>query len=165
MQKLILGGAAAVLGAGVLLYRFRRNGGTNTNTIKGGVNVDDLETIVGKDAARVLALDTTWLELVDRLGEFALFAKSEYKDVVSAVAGVVAFQTSLSLKKIKHTFATPRKYRARLHAVIEAVRCMRAQIELESPSCLEDFDEIAADVQTTHNDYNSNMYFNSVYDK
>jgi hypothetical protein len=158
ISKVLLGGAVGAAG----LYLYSK---TRSSNVKTTPNVDDLEKIVGKETAQMLSLDSTWLDLVDRLGEFALFAKEEYKEVVLAAAGVVAFNTAVSLSKIKLSFGTPRKMRAKLHAVIEAVRCMRAQLDLTFPSCLDDFDEVAAEVQTTHNDYNNNMYFNSLYDK
>jgi hypothetical protein len=159
ISKVVLG----TVGAAGLAYLYLKKSQTQTKTIT--PNVEDLEKIVDKDTAHMLSLDPTWLDLIDRLGEFALFAKEEYKEVVYAAAGVVAFNTAVSLSKIKLSFGTPRKMRSKLHAVIEAVRCMRAQLDLKFPSCLEDFDEVAAEIQTTHNDYNSNMYFNSLYDK
>jgi hypothetical protein len=161
MPRVFVGGAVAAV-AGLFLYSTTAKKTTN---VKPSLNVEDLEKIVGRDTAQMLSLDPTWLDLVDRLGEFAPFAKDEYKEVVIAAARVVAFNAALSLNKIKLSFGTPRKFRTRLHAVIEAVRCMRAQLEHAFPTCLEDFDEVAAEVQTTHNDYNNNMYFNSLYDK
>jgi len=164
MPKVVLGGAVAAVAG--LFYTMTLKTKTSAQTQKGSsVNVDDLERIVGRDTAKMIALDPTWLDLIDRLGEFALFAREEYKDVVIAAARIVAFNVSLSLKQIKLSFGTPRKFRSKLHAVIEAVRCMRAQLDITFPSCLEDFDEVAAEIQTTHNDYNTNMYFNSLYDK
>jgi len=164
MPKVVLGGAVAAVAG--FLYTLTLKPKTSVQQPKASsVNVDDLEKIVGRDTAQMIALDPTWLDLVDRLGEFALFAREEYKDVVIAAARIVAFNVSLSVKQIKLSFGTPRKFRAKLHAVIEAVRCMRAQLDISFPSCLEDFDEVAAEIQTTHNDYNNNMYFNSLYDK
>jgi hypothetical protein len=178
LPKIVVGGVIAAA-AGIFLYSNSSKSSsvdsTNLNTTnkviykskqqKSTPNVEDLEKIVGQDTAQMLALDPIWLDLVDRLGEFSPFAKDEYKEVVIAAARIVAFNAALSLNKIKLTFGTPRKFRTKLHAVIEAVRCMRAQLDLTFPSCLEDFDEVAAEIQTTHNDYNNNMYFNSLYDK
>lgn len=167
MPKVIAAGGAVAAVAGYFLYSFAsKKTSLQTPTLsRRGVNVEDLEKIVGRDTAQMLALDSTWLDLVDRLGEFEPFARDEYKDVATAAARIVAFNAALTLHKVKLTFGTPRKFRTKLHAVIEAVRCMRAQLEHTFPTCLEDFDEIAAEVQTTHNDYNTNMYFNSMYDK
>lgn len=180
LPKLLVGGVIAAA-AGIFLYSntskssLESRNSTNSNTTntviykskpnKTTPNVEDLEKIVGQDTAQMLALDPIWLDLIDRLGEFSPFAKDEYKEVVIAAARIVAFNAALSLNKIKLTFGTPRKFRTKLHAIIEAVRCMRAQLDLTFPSCLEDFDEVAAEIQTTHNDYNNNMYFNSLYDK
>lgn len=167
MPKILVGGAIATA-AGLLLYSNSKKSSVNNDLKKSRLktpNVEDLEKIVGTDTAQMLALDPIWLDLIDRLAEFSPFAKEEYKDVVIAAARIVAFNAALSLNKIKLTFGTPRKFRSKLHAVIEAVRCMRAQLDLSFPSCLEDFDEVAAEIQTTHNDYNNNMYFNSLYDK
>ena len=161
MPKVVLGGAVAAVAG--FLYTLTLKPKTSDKQ-QNAVNVDDLEKIVGRDTAKMIALDPTWLDLIDRLGEFALFAREEYKDVVIAAARIVAFNVSLSLKQIKLSFGTPRKFRAQLHAVIEAVRCMRAQLDISFPSCLEDFDEVAAEIQTTHNDYTTNMYFTSLSD-
>jgi hypothetical protein len=44
-----------------------------------------------------------------------------------------------------------------MHAIIEAVRNMRAAIEAKFPASMDDFDDVAADIQRTHDDYCANM--------
>jgi hypothetical protein len=40
---------------------------------------------------------------------------------------------------------------------VEAVRVMRAAVEDKCASALDEFDEVAADIQRTHDDYAYNM--------
>ena len=109
----------------------------------------------------MLALDPAWTELCDRAGEFATIAKDEFKALLLAVAKVVAFQVSVQVNGNRVTPGTPRLFRERLHAVIEAVRLMRAAVADKCPSALTDFDDVAADIQRTHDDYAFNMLLES----
>jgi hypothetical protein len=112
--------------------------------------------LVDEDVVQNICYDSTWAELCDRAGDFATIATDEFKDLLIAVGAAVAFQREIDEGK-KVTFGTPRLYRARMHAIIEAVRNMRAAIESKFSSSLYDFDDVAAEIQRTHDDYSSNM--------
>jgi hypothetical protein len=120
--------------------------------------LEHLVPTVGAKVAAIVGTDSLWGELCDRAAEFAPLARNEYANFVHAVAGVVGFKLSLKVNKTKLTLGTPRLFRAKLHAVIEEIRNMRAEIEEKSPSSLEDFDYIAADVQKLHDDEAYNNY-------
>jgi len=112
---------------------------------------------VNESTVKNICLDPTWSELCDRAADFAIIAKDEFTDLLIAVGHAVEYQQAVETHKVKLSHGSPRIYRKFMHAVIEAVRCMRAAIELKFSSSLDDFDEIAADIQRTHDDYCSNM--------
>lgn len=116
-----------------------------------------LVDLVGEDAVAMIAMDPTWTELCDRAADYCLLARDELKELLLAVARVVAFQVSMQVNGAPLTLGTPRKFRRQLHAVVEAVRIMRAAVEDKCASALDDFDEVAADIQRTHDDYAYNM--------
>lgn len=112
--------------------------------------------LVDESVVLDVCYDSTWAELCDRAADFATIATEEFKDLLIAVGGAVAFQRELDEgRKMSH--GTPRVYRSRMHAIIEAVRNMRAAIESKFSSSLDDFDDVAAEIQRTHDDYSSNM--------
>jgi hypothetical protein len=112
---------------------------------------------VDESTVKNICLDSTWSELCDRAADFAIIAKEEFTELLLAVGDAVEYQQGIETQKIKLSHGSPRIYRKYMHAVIEAVRCMRAAIEHKFSSSLDDFDEIAADIQRTHDDYCSNM--------
>jgi hypothetical protein len=112
--------------------------------------------LVDEKVVRDLIKDSTWAELCDRAGDFATIAKDEFVELLLAVSSAVLFATELEKGK-KMTHGTPRIYRSRMHAIIEAVRNMRAAIESKFPASMDDFDDVAADIQRTHDDYSANM--------
>jgi hypothetical protein len=112
--------------------------------------------LVDEKVVRDLIKDSTWAELCDRAGDFATIAKDEFTELLLAVSSAVLFATDLE-KNRKITLGTPRIYRSRMHAIIEAVRNMRAAIEAKFPASMDDFDDVAADIQRTHDDYCANM--------
>lgn len=113
--------------------------------------------IVGEETVAMISTDSTWAELCDRASEFFILCKPEFKELLVAVAGVVAFQVALQINGNAFNHGTPRLFRTKLHSVVEAVRLMRAAVEDKCPSALDDFDEIAADIQRTHDDAAYNM--------
>lgn len=112
---------------------------------------------VDEETVKNICLDSTWSELCDRSADFAIIAKDEFADLLVAVADAVEYQQAIEHQTIKLSHGSPRIYRKYMHAVIEAVRCMRAAIEHKFSSSLDDFDEVAADIQRTHDDYCGNM--------
>lgn len=121
-----------------------------------------LKNLVPEEVLENIALDSTWADIVDRLSEFAVMTKPEYTLFLLAVADVTKYYHLLLTKEIQLSKKTPRVFRTYLHQVIECVRLMRAALEDKSPESLNDFDEIAADVQRTHDDYATNVYYDSI---
>ncbi len=112
--------------------------------------------LVGEKHISILCEDPVWLELCDRAGEYALIAKPAFADLLRAVALSIAFSRTDVSKR-----ARPRLYREYLHSIVEAVREMRAVIEEGHPEVLNNFDEIAADIQRTHDEYALNALLDS----
>jgi hypothetical protein len=116
-----------------------------------------LKLMLGKETVEMLSLDKTWGDLVDRVhSEFYVLCKDYFEEFATNVAGVVAFLVSLKVNK-NMTFGTPRLFRQKLHPVIESIRKMRFVVEKSAPSALMDFDELAAEIQRTHDDAANNI--------
>ena len=112
--------------------------------------------LVGHDTIQIICLDSTWLELCDRAGEFGIVAKNDFVQLLKAVADTIHF---LRTDGATTTKSTPRLFRARSHLIIEAVRNMHATIEERGDEkLLREFEELAADFQRIHNDYAFNVY-------
>lgn len=108
--------------------------------------------IVGEDTTRIICLEPPWADLCDRMSDFQKMCKEEYKNFLVAVAGAIGFLVSLKLNGSEIKMGTPRMFRKTSHPIIEAVRTMRAVLQIKCPSALTDFDEIAAEVQRMHDD-------------
>ena len=156
MQTKILQTLGGVLIGGSVYYAMSRASKPKETSVPS--YLEPLVPLVGEKVAAIIGTDSLWGELCDRAAEFAPIAKDEYVNFLHAVAGVIGFKLSLQVNKTKLTLGTPRLFRTKLHAVIEEVRNMRAEIEEKSPSCLDDFDNIAADVQKLHDDESYNNY-------
>lgn len=124
--------------------------------------IKPLIAIGGEETIQIIAMDPQWAELCERASEFYVLAKEEYAEVLLSVSEVVKFQMELQMQGKKPSFGTPRIFRKHLHAVVEAVRMMRAVIEEKSPSSLDDFDEIASDIQKAHDDAAYNMQLDAL---
>lgn len=165
-----IGGIAA--GAGLLLAGVQRMSGKNK--LKGGKveveakkakNVPDyvkpLINLVGEETIASISKDPAWTELCDRAADFYSLSVLEFKELCYAIADVVEFQMSLHQEKTKMNLGTPRLFRQKLHAVVEAVRNYRAGIELKCASALNDFDDVASDIQKAHDDAANNIFLES----
>ena len=120
-------------------------------------SIEPLLEFVQEDILSIISTDPTWTELCDRASEFTVLYKDSIVDFLHSVAAVVAFKISLRVNKQKISLGTPRIFRTKLHAVVECVRNMRAAVQDKCSSALDDFDEIAADIQRTHDDEAYNM--------
>jgi hypothetical protein len=162
MNKLAYGGAAAGVGlifAGLTMRPLSTV--ERAKRIAKKRNVPDfakpLVSIAGEETVLMICMDPTWSELCDRASEFYVLGKDEFKELLASVAAVVAFQVALQVNGGIPSLGTPRLFRVKLHAVVEAVRLFRAAVEHKCPSALDDFDEVAADIQRTHDDAAYNM--------
>lgn len=166
-KNLILRGAGVALITFGLYGMFKKSkksasltgGAIVPNDIPGTVPsyLEHLVEIGGEDMLKVIAMDPAWAELVQRSSEFLVLCKEEFYIFLKAVAEVIAFVIALNLKNKKPSFGTPRVFRTKLHGVIEGVRLMRAAVEEKCFSALNDFDEVASDIQKMHDDAAYNM--------
>lgn len=120
-----------------------------------------LSPFASQETLEHIALNDTWSELVDRLSEFLVMAKPEFSILLYAIGELCLYNDLLEKKKINANKGTPRVYRSYLHKVIEGVRLMHAAIEEKSPSSLNDFDELAAEIQRTHDDFATNVLYDN----
>jgi hypothetical protein len=160
MNKKLFAYGSAAAGAGLILAGL--TGMRKRKVVKPKKhNIPDYLTslipIAGQEVVGLISFDPQWAELCDRASEFYVLAKEEFKNLLFAVAGVVAFQLSIQVNQTKPSLGTPRMFRTKLHAVVEAVREMRATVEEKCSSALDDFDEVAADIQRSHDDAAYNM--------
>lgn len=88
-----------------------------------------------------------WLDLLHNLKMFSKFAPEDYEAVTIACA-VFSREKAVAYGSAKLSTADVMRLRKSLQSLIEAVRLMRAVIELKSKTALEDFDEVAADLNT-----------------
>lgn len=123
--------------------------------------LENLKTFVPIEILQDISLDNIWSDLVDRTSEFAVLMKPEFTIFLVSVAGVCKYYYGIEHKKIEVNRATPRIFRNYLHKVIESVRLMRAALEDKSMSSLNDFDELAAEIQRTHDDYATNIFYDA----
>jgi len=100
--------------------------------------------------------DDDYLDIVYRLLEFYGMSNVLYQDLVSSIANVCDYK-ALIPSKVLHNHV--REYCGHAHKVINAVRMLRNYIEIKSPSVLEDFDQVASDIQGKFNeDYESLLF-------
>lgn len=123
--------------------------------------IKPLVKLVGEETVLSISKDANWTELCDRAAEFYSLSVLEFKELCYAIAEVVEFQLKVHEDSSKITLGTPRIFRSKLHAVVEAVRNYRAGIELKSTSALNDFDDIASDIQRAHDDAAYNILLES----
>lgn len=158
MNSKVLQTIGGVVLGGTLYYAMTRSGNEKTKQTSVPSYLEPIVPLVGEKVAAIIGTDSLWGELCDRAAEFAPLCKDEYSNFLMAVAGVIGFKLSLQVNNTKLTLGTPRLFRRKLHAVIEEVRNMRAEIEEKSASSLDDFDFIASDIQKLHDDESYNNY-------
>jgi len=92
----------------------------------------------------IWALDPDTIEILLRLETFRKFAPYEYGDVVLGFGDAVELKHKVYSTELKATdsFNIRRSYQV----VIEKLRVFRAVVEKIIPSAIEDFDEVAVDI-------------------
>lgn len=110
---------------------------------------------LSEDQFESLATDEDYLDIAYRFIEFSGLTPL-FKTLLLCMYEVVNYKQNLP-KSLKHhhvkTFAT------KGHSLIASVRMMRAYLELKMPSILEDFDEVAADVQTKYEEDHEHLLY------
>lgn len=155
-----LAGGAAIVGVYGFFKMLRHISTKSTES-----NLDSLKTYVSKEEDKNhLSSDSGLLDLMDRMKSFEQFCPDEYSKFIAS---------SLALVRAKHEFDRKvyagervrmfeaKEIRNLSQSWIESIRFMRALIELQKPHLLEDFDEIAGDCQTYHNDVSESAMFDA----
>ena len=93
----------------------------------------------------IWAHDPAWIDLLARLELFSRFDTEAFQALVESVRKSIYLNAGTSTEDSK-TAAQSFRTRANLQKVIESVRLFRAVVELKIP--IEDFDEVAADVNS-----------------
>lgn len=162
MNKTILAYSGLAVGAGLVYGSFFMKKSLGGTVKELPDSLKPLLDFASEDTLLMINTDHLWMELCDRAADFALLGKEEFSEFLSAVANVIAFQKELLLGNKKITIGTPRLFASKLHMVIEAVRQLRASVEERAPYALDDFDEVAIDIQKRHDDEASNMILQSM---
>lgn len=162
LAKSIMHGAGLVVGLGMIYAGYAYVPPKKEIKLKISENLLCFKSIVDQNTLNSLSADPIWEELVCRAGEFRIFCPEEFKNLLIAISDVVEFEVQ-HLNNRKSTLGTPRKFRKYLHEVVECVREMRATIQEKCPDVINDFDEIAADIQRTHDDSAVNMLYDCTY--
>lgn len=110
---------------------------------------ENLRKFISDEDIEELLKDDEYFDILARLAEFAPLDPTNFQNIVKAVRALLIFFDKVkSDNKVTMTHAYEYVHHAQL--VIEHVRLMRAFLELSVPSCLDDFDEIAVEIQTKY---------------
>ena len=155
-----LGAGVAALGVGGFFRVLRHVSGTSTtqslSKLKDAVQESDLE---------VLATDSDLVDLLDRMRDFSIMAPSEFDGLLKAGVSLAKSKHEFDVLKMtepkKLGFSDARIVRSASQEFIEAIRLMRAVLELQNPSVLDDFDEVATDCHKLHTEINEHVLFDA----
>lgn len=126
--------------------------GHNTATKK------QLEIVV--DPGIVELLDDDYLDIVRRMSHYQALDPVNFQQFVNAVLRIRQFFIGKETRT-ETTMVDAAEYARIGHQMIECVRNMRAFLELRTPSCLEDFDEVAVDIQSKYDEDRENILFDA----
>jgi hypothetical protein len=103
-----------------------------------------------------LEADPEYADILFRLLEFRELGPEGFQDLVNAIVNVVKFVNELDGRIVQSTVKTYAKHG---NVVIDCVRRMRAYMELKFPDAVDDFDEIAADIQSKYDETHERLLF------
>lgn len=106
-----------------------------------------------------LRYDTELIDLLDRMSDFASMAPTEFTALLRVSVELCDERRAFDELGSKAFMTEAMAVRSRCQAFIEAIRLMRAVLELQNASVLEDFDEVASDCQTYHTEVNQDVLF------
>lgn len=110
---------------------------------------ETLRKFISDEDIQELLKDEEYFDILARLAEFGSLDPVNFRNIVKSVRALLIFFDKVkSDPKITMTHAYEYVHHAQL--VIEQVRLMRAYLELAVPSCLDDFDDIAVEIQTKY---------------
>ena len=112
--------------------------------------------------AAAVALELSPLaDLCVRLAPYRTFCTEAYKRLVRGAGALALLQTELAYGWRDWSLATPRFLHAASFEMLMGLRKLRQNIARSSADYLPDFDEIAAEVSTVHNDTSANALLES----
>jgi hypothetical protein len=83
-------------------------------------------------------------------------APEEFQDMIDKTVTMVRARA-----EFQGSFSEMKEVRRKAQEWIESIRLLRAVIEIQHPSVLDDFDEIAGECQTMFSEFNENILFDA----
>lgn len=106
--------------------------------------------------AVALEQDSTLEELVDRLTPFFQFDEEVGRAIVETAAGAAEFQ--LRIDEVKHKRSIAKTFGSFTTTLVSRTRELRRAVRDQASTRLEDFDEVAADIQKYQKDSHDNFW-------
>lgn len=115
-----------------------------------------LDPFLSSDQITVLEQDDQYIDLAYRFVEYASLTPF-FKMFLLSTLDLVEYKLSIQSAKQHHVKEFSRKG----HTMIHSVRLMRTYLELKMPSLLDEFDEVAADVQTKYEEDHEHLLYDA----
>lgn len=148
---------AAAAGVSFMLVAFQQTR-KHISKSRGTYVLERLEDFATPEVVKALAVDDDFLDIAFRLSEFGAMTPQPYRATLKSMADVVSFLQDLpETKNGSHV----KLFSLKGHEMINAIRLMRAYLELKVPSVLDDFDEVAGDIQTKYDEEHERLLFDS----
>lgn len=117
-----------------------------------------LEEKVSSDVLDILSQDESYLNIVVRIAEYEPICPDAFEELVRAIVPVIKF---LNTTRKTITMQDNKDYVLLGHVVIDATRIFRTMLEMKMPNVLEDFDEVATDIQAKYDEDRESMLFDA----
>lgn len=142
---------AKALGAGVVacgaVWAYKKAteviGGPSDSNYK--LLVEDIPQLTSRLTNLWSSSDRDWVDLLGRLSAFRKFAPLEFDDVVESVCSATE-ERQRCYTKAKMVATDSFRIRSAYQKIIERVRLLRSIIEHSLESAVEDYDEVAVDI-------------------
>jgi hypothetical protein len=115
-----------------------------------------LHPYLSEEQITQLEQDEQYIDIAYRFVEYASLTPF-FKLFLLSTLDLVDYKTSIQTAKQYHVKEFSRKG----HTMIHAVRLMRTYLELKMPSILDEFDEVAADVQTKYEEDHEHLLYDA----
>jgi hypothetical protein len=103
-----------------------------------------------------LEQDLVLEDIVERMTKFFVYDEELGRSFVETAAGAAEFQ--LRLDEIKYKRSIAKSFGAFTSLLVSRTRELRRALRDQAPSMLEEFDEVAADVQKFHKESHDNFW-------
>lgn len=120
-----------------------------------------LQDKIQPEILEIIVKDETYFSIVGRIADYQPISSQAFEDLVRAIVPVIEFLESRRSSNQKITMQDNKDYVFLGHAVIEATRIFRTILEMKMPNVLEDFDEIATDIQAKYDEDREAMLFDA----